>query len=115
MEFITHKSILKDHVQYWLMEANGYCHAKAYIYNDDKKRIYLGELSVSEKHRGKGLGLELQLAREQIGVDNGCTESMLWVNIGTWQRLWYKRRGYKFFQKYKGKRAQWLIKKGIKG
>lgn len=113
MDWIIHETTVKSSTQYWFMHKEGKAHAKAYIFHDDKKRVLLGELSVTPSARNKGLGLSLQLARENLAIGLGCTESVLYVNIGTWQKEWYKRRGYKYLSRYKGKNAQWLIKELI--
>lgn len=111
MDFIVHKSICDNRVQFWLMDINGFCHAKAYIFDDQKERIFLSELSVCESERRNGIGLLLQEAREDIGRENGCTESMLWATKGSWQKEWYERRGYEYSSEYEKYNAEWMLKK----
>jgi N-acetylglutamate synthase-like GNAT family acetyltransferase len=109
-EIIIHKTILKECVKFWLMTKDGSAHAMACIFNDQKDRLIMSELSVDPMFRKNGIGLLMQQVREEIGIKEGCTDSFLWVELATWQKDWYKRRGYKYHSRLEGKRAQWLKK-----
>lgn len=96
----------------WITEKNGHAFAKAYWFDDDTTTIYLSELSVNEGHRNKGIGLQLQLIREEIGREIGAKYAVLWVDKKSWMRKWYDRRGYKYFKKRDhDTTTMWLRKK----
>lgn len=78
----------------FITEKSGNAMARLYWYHDDNTTVYLDWLNVSETHRKKGLGKELQEIRERIGVSMGAVTSCLWVVKGSWMQDWYKRRGY---------------------
>ena len=111
MKVIIHINEAEDVTHYYVVEGNGKAFGRAYIFNDSKDTIYLDFLSVAEEHRNKGLGLKMQKIREQIGRDNDCKYSFLWVKKKTWMRKWYERRGYKYHSQYKEENAVWLKKK----
>lgn len=94
----------------FLTAIDGASHCRLYWFNDNDNIIYLDYLSVSEAFRKKGLGLKLQLLREQMGKILGAKTSILWVERGTWQRGWYERRGYLFHSDYKKEDAIWMKK-----
>ena len=109
--FITHLSKADWGYSIWIMEKKGRAFARAYIYSDDDKTIYLDNLSVSWYARKEGLGTKLQEIREWIGSYVGFKESCLWVVKGTWQKEWYERRGYIEHQDHpEEKNGVWMIK-----
>lgn len=111
MRYIRNKSKTDWGTVYMFMESKGRAFARAYIYDDDPKTIILDWLQVDEDSRNQGFGTWLQKVREELGRELGCKWSMLWVVKGTWQRKWYKRRGYKYFGSFKENKAVWLRKK----
>lgn len=113
MTIVYHKCVFDDNaVYYHFMEVNGKCYSRAYTFQNDKGAIYLSDLSVSEGYRNNGLGLEMQLKREDLGRELGCKYSYLFVRKGSWMRKWYDRRGYKYFcKKEDDKTSVWLRKK----
>lgn len=111
MRYIKHISKADWGTCFLFMEEKGRAFARAYVFNDDDKSIYLDWLSVDEDFRNKGAGLRLQKIREDLGKKTGCKYSYLWVKKGTWQRKWYARRGYKYFKPKKSEDAIWLRKK----
>lgn len=64
--------------------------------------VYVDQLWVDEKLRGKGYGAELMLAAEKLGKENGCTfaavNTMDWEGLEFYQKLGYqvefKRHGF---------------------
>lgn len=93
-----------------IMEASGAAFARVYCFNDDKLVVYLDSLHVNDKARKQGIGTELQMLREQIGVDAGAVQSMLWVEKGTWMLEWYKRRGYVYYSDHEQEAdCVWMI------
>jgi GNAT superfamily N-acetyltransferase len=72
------------------------CHAECYIHEDVPNVIVLQGLYVSPEFRRNGIGLKLQLARENFGRAIGCSLSMLYVEKDSWMEKWYAKRGYEF-------------------
>jgi GNAT superfamily N-acetyltransferase len=95
----------------WLMEKSGKAFARAYWFKDVRKTIYLDSLSVIEESQNQGYGTKMQEIRESIGKELGAKYSCLWVRKGTWMIEWYKKRGYKYYKKYKEENAFWMRKK----
>ena len=93
------------------MEEHGSAYARAYIYNDNKKTIYLEGLSVNEHERNKGFGTELQEIRENYGKSVGCKYSMLVVKSDSWMKKWYEKRGYKNYGPHDLGDHIWMKKK----
>lgn len=111
MKWIKHFKDDKWGFTVFIMAENGNAFARAYWFKDDLETIYLDWLSVNEVNRKEGIGTELQLIRERIGVNNGATKSVLWVEKNTWQHEWYKRRGYVDLKPYeKEENAIWMEK-----
>ncbi len=94
-----------------IMEKNGHAYSRGYYFHDDKKVFYLDSLTVDVNHRRKGLGLQMQLIRENIAREMGYKYTMLWVSKKTWMRKWYERRGYKYHSQHDKYNAVWLKKK----
>lgn len=94
-----------------IMEASGAAFARVYCFTDDKSSVYLDSLHVNNKARMKGIGTELQILREQIGILSGGVKSFLWVKKDTWMLEWYKRRGYQYYSEHESEAdCVWLIK-----
>lgn len=112
MKVITHKLKADWGTYFMFMAKDGITFGRAYIYNDQPDRIFLDSLSVLPEYRGNGYGRQMQIIREKFGQKKGCKHSLLWVKEKSWQRKWYKRRGYKFHDKVKDKEGYiWMIKK----
>ncbi len=92
--FICHymKRDVSDTMHIMSKDSTSYC--RVYWFHDDNDTVYLEWLSVSEHCRKRGVGLYLQLLREDIGRILGAKTSMLWVTKDSWMHKWYKRRGY---------------------
>jgi|GEM_PF-1111550 len=94
-----------------IMEKHGNAFARIYWYNDDNETVYLDWLSVDPKFREQGIGKDLQLIREGMGVCLGAKTSCLWVNKDTWMHEWYKRRGYEdWFDRKEQENTIWMRK-----
>lgn len=110
-KYIYHLQNNDYEAKLWFMDCNGKAHAKLYWFHDDPEKIFLSELSVLPDSRRIGIGTELQIIREQIGISLGFKKSFLWVVKGTWMEEWYKRRGYVFHKEHKKEEnAIWLEK-----
>lgn len=110
-EFIIHEFEGDGWYSYYIIEINGRAYARGYAYDNDKKTFYLDSLSVSPEYRKNGLGLKLQELREQIAREKGYIYTCLWTKKRRWTVKWYKRRGYKYYQKHDNKDSMWLRKK----
>lgn len=112
--YIYHVADASSIIYIYITEKHGKSFGRCYIYTDDLKTIYLDSLSVDPKFRKLGLGLELQLIRENIGIAVGCNNSSLWTEKDSWMYYWYLRRGYVELQEYKEEEnAVWMEKKLI--
>lgn len=92
--FVAHHSTNDWGGSVWIMERKGKAFARIYWYSDDDQSVYLDCLSVSPGARNKGLGTKMQNIREKIGIDIGASCAYLFVDRNSWQKEWYKRRGY---------------------
>lgn len=110
MNYIIHTKIQDWGESLYFMEESGKAYARLYFKNDNKKTAYLDKLSVSLEHRNQGIGLDLQITRENIARNMGYEYCMLWTKKHAWMREWYKRRGYKFDSE-KDNDHIWLKKK----
>ena len=62
---------------------------------NDRKRLYLGMLTVRPHMQGKGIGKELMIAAEQAGKALKCTSVYMTVISERSELIdWYKRHGY---------------------
>ncbi len=94
------------------MHHQGLAIGKVYWFYDTPARVFLENLMVVEEHRNKGLGLQLQLLREDIGRDRGAKWALLWCVKRSWMCKWYKRRGYRWHCKYDEEpKCMWMKKK----
>jgi hypothetical protein len=93
-----------------IIEQTGAAIARVYWFDDRKHFVYLDWLSVSETHRNKGMGTNLQIIREDIGRVFCATHSWLWVKNDTWMIYWYKRRGYVYTGPFEKEDAIWMKK-----
>lgn len=110
VNYITHKKE-NDWGNYWFfMASEGCAFARAYMYDDDKSTIYMDLLSVSPECRKQGMGLGLQMVRENLGRRLGCEFSCLWVEKGKWMEQWYERRGYKYYSDHEDGKSVWMRK-----
>lgn len=98
-KYIAHYITIKSDVQsIIIMEHTGIAFAKVYWYDDDQITVYLSSLSVNLECRQQGIGLELQLIREEIGRLLKAEYSCLCVDKDSWMKEWYERRGYQFIK-----------------
>lgn len=89
------------HVSDWKEDANMYIIRKdgssmvrlSWYYNDNS--IYLSDLHVCEKSRGKGYATELIKIAELISLNRKCDVLLLMVDSGSWMYGWYKKLGFK--------------------
>lgn len=99
-----------------IMEKTGKAFARIYWFDDDDTTVYLDWLDVNEEERRKGIGLELQEIREEMGRKFGAKTACLWVDKDSWMHEWYKRRGYEDWQENKNQNnAIWMSKSLING
>ena len=89
---------------------DGASFARAYWFNDDKDTLFLDSLSVSPEKRKQGIGLDLQLIREEMAICLQFKNTALWVKQHTWQYEWYKRRGYVFDKQHEEDGCVWMVK-----
>ena len=111
MKVIVNKDKRMDSTFFNLMDREGLSYSRGYYFHNDNKTFYMDQLTVDENHRKKGLGLKMQLIRENIAKGLGFKYTMLWVYKGTWMSKWYDRRGYKHHSQHKKYNAVWLRKK----
>lgn len=120
LECISSRFISYYSLEYWgfsisIMEKTGKAFCRLYQFNDYSDTVYLDSLGVDVKIRGQGMGTELQLIRENMGVKLGATMSCLWVRKNTWMHDWYKRRGYEDWKDNENEEnAIWMKKMLIK-
>jgi len=94
-----------------IMEASGAAFARVYWYSDDTSTVYLDSLHVDDKARRQGIGTDLQIMREEIGINSGAVKCFLWVKKDTWMLEWYKRRGYVYYSEHETEvNCVWMIK-----
>lgn len=92
------------------IKIEGIAEACLYWYLDDTSVVYLCNLNVKSQHRKKGIGLQLQILREQIGKNLNASQACLWVKKGSWMYEWYKRRGYSDYSAHSKNGFIWMIK-----
>ena len=97
-----------------IMTINGTAYCRIYWFRDDNTTVYLSELNVSDIERECGVGLTLQVLREQIGIIMGANKSCLWVDKTKWMYEWYKRRGYIEYTDHKTEKNAVWMKKDLK-
>lgn len=100
INFVVHFSSVNWGDEILIMQKDGKAFARAYWYKDDSSTIYLDFLKVDEDIRKQGIGTELQIIREDIGILLNCIYSCLWVKKDSWMYEWYKRRGYKDYKNH---------------
>jgi len=111
------KTIQHTHKLHWgtyfyFMEKKGVAFGRAYIYNDQKDRIFLDSLHVDKLYRHSGYGQKMQIIREELGRKMKCKWAYLYVKKKSWMWKWYKRRGYKFVDNVKDREGFiWMKKK----
>ena len=94
-----------------IMEQHGKSFGRLYWYGDDNTTVYLDRLSVDVNARRQGLGTELQIIREKIGIEMGAESACLFVEKNMWMYEWYKRRGYEYYTDYEyEKNISWMKK-----
>ena len=97
--------------EFKIMKKDGKAFARAYIYYDDLTTLLIDCLTVDESIRKQGIGLELQIIRETIGIYLNAQYSMLWVKRDDWMYDWYKRRGYiEYHNKNRKDNSVWMRK-----
>ena len=99
-DYITHYSNSNWGDSILIISKSGDAFARIYWYHDDDTTVYLDWLDVDIISRKQGIGTNLQIIREMIGLKLGAKFSCLWVTKGTWMHDWYKRRGYEDWQDY---------------
>ena len=65
-----------------------------YRYSDNLKSLYLANVEVSERYRGKGLGNLILRKAEHYAKRKKASELFLKCEKGTWISEWYKRHGF---------------------
>mgnify|MGYP003654132760 CR=1 FL=1 len=113
-DFIFHRSTdyLEETEIITVMHCKGHAMAQVYWYHDQPKRVFLTHLVVEFPFRNRGLGLQLQQLREDIGRDRGAKWALLWVVKRSWMSKWYKRRGYRWHCKFDEEpKCMWMKKK----
>jgi hypothetical protein len=110
VKYALHVSIWDWGRDYNIMSLDGLSFGNAYCYNDSKNFTLTG-LNVSESIRKNGRGRDMQEIREILALSLGYKKTFLFVGKGTFQRKWYKRRGYNYNAPFKGdNRLVWLKK-----
>lgn len=94
-----------------IMEQHGKSFGRLYWYGDDNTTVYLDRLSVDINSRRQGLGTELQIIRENLGIKMGAELACLFVQKNTWMYDWYKRRGYEYYIDYENENNTVWMKK----
>ena len=112
-DYIYHYNNVNYSDNILIIKTDGTAMGRIYWFHDDNSVVYLNWLSVNEESRNKGLGLELQLIRENIGVVMGAKHFMLWVEKGSWMEGWYIRRGYEYHSKHKTEKGVVWMQKDI--
>ena len=86
------------------------CRFSLYMYDDDKKSLYLSNIEVYDSSRGKGIGNEiLEFAYEKARKRN-ITSLYLFVLEHSWMHEWYKRKGFTDHSYTEDPRYVWMIK-----
>ena len=86
------------------------CRFALYMYDDDKKSLYLSNVEVYDSSRGKGIGNEiLEFAYEKARKRN-ITSLYLFVLEHSWMHEWYKRKGFTDHSYTEDPRYVWMIK-----
>jgi ribosomal protein S18 acetylase RimI-like enzyme len=83
-----------------IMANRGDGYIRVYWFNeeDQKNKLYLEWLSVSERARNRKLGTSLMLLCEVVAKKLERNNLILWVYKNTWQKAWYERLGYIEYQ-----------------
>lgn len=68
-----------------------------YTYNDDKKTMYLSNVKVNPKVRGRGLGNRILRFADKEAKKKNYTILCLNVLKSSWVHSWYSRHGYSDF------------------
>lgn len=106
MNILVHK-YKSDHVtELQCMFDNGLGFCKIHGWDEDKypeqkDRLFISSLSVSEEAREQGLGRKIITSFEQFAKEKEYKECWLFADKNNWVFDWYKRMGYKEAQKYK--------------
>lgn len=96
---------------YYFMTIFGSAYGRGYYFESDRKTWYISDLSVEPQHQGRGIGRKTIETIEDFGLVNECETAKLWVFNETWQKEWYKRRGYVEAGEYEGEEnAVWMVK-----
>ena len=73
---------------------NTKCSFALYMYDDDKKSLYLSNVSVSDTERGKGIGNEILEFVYNQANKRDVDSLYLFVLENSWMHEWYKRKGF---------------------
>ncbi len=110
VKYALHVSTWDWGKDYNIMSLDGHSFGNAYCYNNSNNFTLTG-LNVSESKRKCGRGKDIQEIREILAYTLGYKKVFLFVAKGTFQRKWYKRRGYNYNAPFKGdNRLVWLKK-----
>jgi GNAT superfamily N-acetyltransferase len=80
-----------------------------YQYDDDLDSIYLSNVFVSKKYRGKGIGNSILSSAEKIAKIKNANKIFLKVKKGSFANYWYERHGYSYFSNHRNGYI-WMIK-----
>ena len=69
-----------------------------YTYDDDIYTIYLANLRIAERYRGKGIGNWILNWVFQYARTNNRKQIILRVESGSWMEAWYVRKGFNYLQ-----------------
>lgn len=114
MKYIRHiqKAINDDSTSIYFIREDGKAFGALYYFDDDKKNGYLNKLHVYPSIRKQGVGLKLQLMRENFFKRRGYKYTYLWTTKKSWMQKWYERRGYKYYNDHDDEEnCIWMRKK----
>ena len=89
---------------------NTKCSFALYMYDDDKKSLYLSNVSVSDTERGKGIGNEILEFVYNQANKRDVDSLYLFVLENSWMHEWYKRKGFVDHSYTDDPRYVWMVK-----